>query len=156
MQDAHRRLDGAYLQICVKDRGIMGQGIFLGEAYLPLQVEIIETSNISMNIRPCRRWPRSRWTWTGPCETCPRYSCPSPGLRTTVGSRLRSSSVLTFWYSENIWRRHHYLSWKRQLALVLASPNIVCIVLHQFQNWTTLLFMFMFIMIPFRYLFIMK
>ena len=55
MQDAHRRLDGAYLQICVKDRGIMGQGIFLGEAYLPLQVEIIETSNISLNTPPCRR-----------------------------------------------------------------------------------------------------
>ena len=37
LQGAHRRLDGSYLQICVKDRGIMGQGIFLGEAYLPLQ-----------------------------------------------------------------------------------------------------------------------
>ena len=35
---AHTRLESAYLQISVKDRGLMGQGIFLGEAYLPLQV----------------------------------------------------------------------------------------------------------------------
>ena len=36
VQGAHKRLEGAYLQVCVKDRGIMGQGIFLGEAFLPL------------------------------------------------------------------------------------------------------------------------
>ena len=30
------RFHDAYLQIIVKDRGLMGQGIFLGEAFLPL------------------------------------------------------------------------------------------------------------------------
>lgn len=49
VQGAHKRLDGAYLQICVKDRGIMGQGIFLGEAYLPLQ-EICEDENMDRDL----------------------------------------------------------------------------------------------------------
>ena len=33
--EAHRFHDG-YLQISIKDRGFLGQGIFLGEAFLPL------------------------------------------------------------------------------------------------------------------------
>jgi len=49
VQGAHKRLDGAYLQICVKDRGIMGQGIFLGEAYLPLQ-EICEDESMDRDL----------------------------------------------------------------------------------------------------------
>ena len=49
VQGAHKRLDGAYLQICVKDRGIMGQGIFPGEAYLPLQ-EICEDENMDRDL----------------------------------------------------------------------------------------------------------
>ena len=27
----------AFVHLCVKDRGVMGEGIFLGEAYLPLK-----------------------------------------------------------------------------------------------------------------------
>ena len=26
-----------FVHLCVKDRGVMGEGIFLGEAYLPLK-----------------------------------------------------------------------------------------------------------------------
>ena len=33
--EAHR-LHDAYLQITIKDKGFLGQGIFLGEAFLPL------------------------------------------------------------------------------------------------------------------------
>ena len=45
MSGAHKRRENAYLQILVKDRGLMGQGIFLGEAYLPL----CEVSRASFN-----------------------------------------------------------------------------------------------------------
>eukprot|EP00092_Neocalanus_flemingeri_P041502 GFUD01045197.1.p1 GENE.GFUD01045197.1~~GFUD01045197.1.p1 ORF type:complete len:1194 (+),score=262.01 GFUD01045197.1:849-4430(+) len=58
---AHRRLDSAYLQICVKDRGIMGQGIFLGEAYLPLQE--VEEENMD---KPLRDLPQIQLPLTRP------------------------------------------------------------------------------------------
>jgi len=58
---AHRRLDNAYLQICVKDRGIMGQGIFLGEAYLPLQE--VEEENMD---KPLRDLPQIQLPLTRP------------------------------------------------------------------------------------------
>jgi len=61
VQGAHKRLDGAYLQICVKDRGIMGQGIFLGEAYLPLQE--VEEENMD---RPLRELPQIQLPLTRP------------------------------------------------------------------------------------------
>jgi len=60
---AHRRLDSAYLQICVKDRGIMGQGIFLGEAYLPLQE--VEEENMD---RPLRDMPQIQLPLTRPLD----------------------------------------------------------------------------------------
>ena len=60
-QGAHKRLDGAYLQICVKDRGIMGQGIFLGEAYLPLQ-EICEDESMDRVQLPLT-WPQDQGDW---------------------------------------------------------------------------------------------
>ena len=56
---AHKRRENAYLQILVKDRGLMGQGIFLGEAYLPLcEVSIFfdATSSILINSFPVKIW----------------------------------------------------------------------------------------------------
>ena len=61
LQGAHRRLEGAYLQICVKDRGMMGQGIFLGEAYIPLQD--LEDDNMD---RPLRDLPQLQIPLTRP------------------------------------------------------------------------------------------
>ena len=60
MQDAHKRLDGAYLQVCVKDRGIMGQGIFLGEAYLPLQEISEENMDRTLQSLPQLQLPLTR------------------------------------------------------------------------------------------------
>ena len=76
MQDTHRRLDGAYLQICVKDRGIMGQGIFLGEAYLPLQVEIIETSNFSPKYPPLQEVTEESVDMDRPLRDLPQIQLP--------------------------------------------------------------------------------
>ena len=76
MQDAHRRLDGAYLQICVKDRGIMGQGIFLGEAYLPLQVEMIYTSNISLKYPPLQEVTEESVDMDRPLRDLPQIQLP--------------------------------------------------------------------------------
>ena len=60
---AHKRLDSAYLQICVKDRGIMGQGIFLGEAYLPLQE--VEEENMD---KPLKDLPQIQLPLTRPLD----------------------------------------------------------------------------------------
>jgi len=60
VQDAHKRLDGAYLQVCVKDRGIMGQGIFLGEAYLPLQEISEENMDRTLQSLPQLQLPLTR------------------------------------------------------------------------------------------------
>ena len=46
---ANRRLHDAYLQITIKDKGIMGNGLFLGEAFLPL--EDIEETNMDRPLR---------------------------------------------------------------------------------------------------------
>jgi len=37
ISNSSKRMQDAYLLITVKDRGLMGQGIFLGEALVPLQ-----------------------------------------------------------------------------------------------------------------------
>ena len=78
VQGAHKRLDGAYLQICVKDRGIMGQGIFLGEAYLPLQ-EICEDENMDRDLTelpqlqlPLTR-PQDQGDWEDVVHSCENY-----------------------------------------------------------------------------------
>lgn len=76
MQGAHKRLDGAYLQICVKDRGIMGQGIFLGEAYLPLQE--VEEENMD---RPLRELPQIQLPLTRPQDHGNIDSFPPKKLR---------------------------------------------------------------------------
>jgi len=49
VSNAQQRRSDSYLQISVKDRGIMGQGIFLGEAYLPLQE--VEEENMDCPLR---------------------------------------------------------------------------------------------------------
>ena len=60
---AHKRRENAYLQILVKDRGLMGQGIFLGEAYLPLcevsRASFNGTSSILIN-----GFPSENMDWT--------------------------------------------------------------------------------------------
>ncbi len=41
----------AFLHICVKDRGVMGEGIFLGEAYLPLNTVLQTNMNIGLQVK---------------------------------------------------------------------------------------------------------
>jgi len=61
---AHKRRENAYLQILVKDRGLMGQGIFLGEAYLPLCE--VEEENMD---RPLQDLPQIQIPLTRPQDT---------------------------------------------------------------------------------------
>lgn len=61
---AQKRRENAYLQILVKDRGLMGQGIFLGEAYLPLCE--VEEENMD---RPLQDLPQIQLPLTRPQDT---------------------------------------------------------------------------------------
>ena len=41
----------AFVHLCVKDRGVMGEGIFLGEAYLPLKSIEQEDMDVVLAVR---------------------------------------------------------------------------------------------------------
>ena len=44
-------LDSAFLHLTVKDRGVMGEGIFLGEAYLPLKDIVSSDIDVRLEVR---------------------------------------------------------------------------------------------------------
>ena len=43
-------LQGSYLYLAVKDRAVMGEGILLGEAYLPLQDLFVQDLGVSIEV----------------------------------------------------------------------------------------------------------
>ena len=91
MSGAQKRRENAYLQILVKDRGLMGQGIFLGEAYLPLCEVEEENMDRPLQDLPQIQLPLTRPQDTGePSATQPRLTreCQSRTLcsRSTPGS----------------------------------------------------------------------
>ena len=44
-----------FVHLCVKDRGVMGEGIFLGEAYLPLKSIEQTDMDVVLEVGRCRQ-----------------------------------------------------------------------------------------------------
>ena len=44
-----------FVHLCVKDRGVMGEGIFLGEAYLPLKSIEQTDMDVVLQVGRCRQ-----------------------------------------------------------------------------------------------------
>ena len=46
----HLDVAKSFLRLCVKDRGVMGEGIFLGEAYVPLHAVVNGNPDLSLQV----------------------------------------------------------------------------------------------------------